>query len=169
MVETHPFGDFVPKDCEYFLLGSFAAKPVDGYDWFFANKRNQFWWILEQVYNLELDTKVKQQDLFQKLRLGISDIILSCERRANSNLDTNLSNLVLNSNAIRKIWTENEIGKIFFSSRFAENLYRHHLKDLIEKHPHIQLITLPSPSPRYATMSKFVKVSRYAKVLPTLA
>ena len=79
MLEIHPFGSFVPKNARILLLGSFTTKPAKGYEWFYANGRNQFWPILEGVYGVELDTKEKQQQLFRKLTMALADIILSCE------------------------------------------------------------------------------------------
>ena len=95
----------------------------------------------------------------------ITDIILSCERKANNNSDTNLINVVLNRE-VSKILKNNKIKKIFFSSKFVEKLYKKHFKDLILKYSKIELITLPSPSPRYAAMSKSEKISKYKQLLP---
>ena len=92
MVETHPFGDFIPKKVRYLMIGSFVTKPSNPYEWFYANGRNQFWPIMEQVYNSMFDTKEKQQQLFRDLEMALTDIILSCERKNNSNLDINLFN-----------------------------------------------------------------------------
>jgi len=36
------------------------------------------------------------------------------------------------------------------------------------QYQNIELITLPSPSPRYASMSKQEKVARYTELLPKL-
>ncbi len=167
-METHSFGYFVPPKCQYLLLGSFVARPVDGYDWFYAHTRNQFWPILQEVYSLELDTKAKQQALFRRLRMAITDIILSCERKVENNSDMNLTRMTFNTEALHKICNENRIKKLFFTSRFVETLFRRQFKDLISERPTTQLITLPSPSPRYATMSKFDKIARYKEFLPGL-
>jgi hypoxanthine-DNA glycosylase len=152
MLEKHPFGNFVPKNAKYLILGSFVTKPVDGYEWFYANGRNQFWPILEEVYKLPLKTIKDQQNLFFKLRMAITDIILECEREKNTHSDTDLKCLVFNAQAITGILDKNKIEKIFFTSRFVENLYRRHFKDQIQKYPEIELVTLPSPSPRYAVL-----------------
>ena len=166
MVEKHPFGVFVPPKSRYLLLGSFVTKPSKSYEWFYANGRNQFWPILEEVYQIGLATKQAQQEMFVNLKMAIADIILECERVNNSNLDINLKNLVFNTNEITKILTDNKIKKIFFTSRFVENLYRRHFKHLIQKYPKIKLVTLPSPSPRYALLTKAQKISLYRKLLP---
>ena len=96
----------------------------------------------------------------------MTDIILECERVKNSSLDTNLKNIVFNTDAISGIIKNNKIDKIFFTSRFVEKLIRRNFKNLISKYPQIELITFPSPSPRYATMKFVDKVDRYKKLLP---
>ena len=166
MIEKHPFGVFVPPNAKYLLLGSFVTKPTHNYEWFYANGRNQFWPILEEVYGAPLQTKNDQQKLFTKLDMAIGDIILECERINNSNLDVNLKCLVFNTKAITQIVEENNIDKIFFTSRYVEKLFRREFKDLILKYPAIELITLPSPSPRYALLTKVQKIVRYKQLLP---
>ncbi len=168
MLETHPFGNFVPKDIKYLLLGSFTGKIVDdSYDWFYGTKRNLFWPIIQEVYGIRFKDKKDKQDLFTKLKIGIADIILSCERSDNNNSDMNLANIVLNKEFI-KILENNKIKKIFFSSKFVEKLFNKYFKGLILSHPKIELIVLPSPSPRYALMTKEEKIKKYREVLPQL-
>lgn len=169
MVERHPFGDFVPKKPKYLMLGSFVTKPSHRYDWFYANGRNQFWPIMAEVYGSSLNTKEKQQNLFIQLEMALADIILACERRHNSNLDVNLFNIVYDTKAVKAIITKNKIQQIFFTSRYVETLFRKHFKDILQLYPKIELICLPSPSPRYAVLSKPEKVKSYKKLLPKLS
>lgn len=170
MIETHPFGNFVPKNTQYLFLGSFTGKLIaeDNYDWFFSTKRNQFWSILKEVYKIKLDTKIEKQGLFRRLKMAITDIILSCERRVNNNSDMNLINIVFNTPAITNIIQKNKIKTIFFSSRFAEHLFKKQFKNIVQQYPEIELITLPSPSPRYAAMSKDDKIKKYRQLLPKI-
>lgn len=168
MAETHPFGVFVPKNTKYLFLGSFVAKASPDYDWFFSSKRSQFWPILREIYKLPLQTKEQKQRLFEKLGLAITDIILECDRTANNSLDSSLANLVINRTAINEILKNNPVEKIYFSSRFAESLFKKYFRDLISKYPKIELVTLPSPSPRYAAMAKQEKLMRFKVLLPKL-
>jgi len=153
------------------ILGSFAAK--DGklgvlYDWYYSNGRNQFWPMLEEVYKIKLRDKKTQQNLFRKLSIAIADIIYQCKRQKKSSLDVHLTSFVYNTIPITKILQKNLLKKIFFTSRFVEKEYKKHFKDLIDKYPDIELITLPSPSPRYASMKKEEKIKIYTTVLPKL-
>lgn len=168
MVEGHPFGDFVPNKPKYLMLGSFPTKPSHRYDWFYANGRNQFWPIMEEVYGSKFETRDKQQKLFSQLEMALADIILSCERKHNSNLDVNLFNLVYNIEGITAIITKNRLKQIFFTSKYVETVFRKHFKDILQHYPKVELICLPSPSPRYAVLSKQEKVKHYRKLLPKL-
>lgn len=173
MIETHPFGNFVPANTRYLILGSFTGKRTEdsiknGYDWFYGTKRNQFWPIMEEVYGLSLKTKIEKQNLFTKLGIAITDIILSCGRKSNSNLDVNLTNIVFNTQTIIDILEKNHIKTIFFTSRFVEKLFKRHFKNILPQYPEIKFVALPSPSPRYAVMSRQEKIERYKNVLPKL-
>lgn len=168
MIEVHPFGDFIPKNSKYLLLGSFTTKPKHDYVWFYANGRNHFWPIMEEVFDVKLKTKDIQQKLFEDLHMALADIIYSCERKNGSNLDNNLTNIVYNIDGVTNIIRNSRIKKIFFSSRFVEGKFKQLFKDLVEQHPQIELIYLPSPSPRYAAMSRQEKIITYRKLLPSL-
>lgn len=167
----NPFKVFSPPNAKYFILGSFAAKDSKrgvAYDWYYSNGRNQFWRILEVVYGIDLNDKSTQQSHFSKLGIAIADIILSCERMGNSSLDTRLTNLEYNIAAISDVLKKNSIKTILFTSRFVETHYKRHFKELITEFPNIELTTLPSPSPRYARMSKEEKIKKYSEVFPKL-
>lgn len=167
-METHPFGSFVPFNARYLLLGSFTGKLVDGYDWFYASKRNQFWPILEEVYEVKLRTRKQMQQLFTTLGMAIADIIYQCDRKRCSNLDANLTNIVYAVEDIAHILKNNRITTIFFTSRFVEGKFRRIFKEAFNWQPGIELVTLPSPSPRYAVMTKPQKIKRYKEMLPKL-
>jgi len=168
MIEKHPFGNFVTKKTKYLMLGSFVTKPTNPYEWFYANGRNHFWLIMEEVYGLELKTKSTQKELFVHLKMALADIILSCERMKNSSLDVNLFNITYNTKVINDIIKQKKVEKIFFTSRFVENLFRRQFRDIVLEYSEIELICLPSPSPRYATMTKQAKIKRYKVLLPKL-
>ena len=168
MIETHPFGDYIPKNARYLLLGSFTTKPQNDYVWFYANGRNHFWPIMEEVYNRKLSRKKQQQKLFADLGMALADIIYSCERRNNSNLDNNLTNIIYNIAGVNNIVRNNQIKKIYFSSRFVEMKFKQLFKEVMDQYPQIDLLYLPSPSPRYAAMSRQAKITTYMKLLPKI-
>jgi G:T/U-mismatch repair DNA glycosylase len=130
--------------------------------------RNQFWPILEEVYEVRLQTRQEMQELLGTLHMAIADIIYQCERRMGRSLDTNLVNIVYAVEDITRILESNPITTIFFTSRFVETRFRRVFKEVVTRHPAIQLVALPSPSPRYARIGKEQKISLYMDLLPKL-
>ena len=175
MIETHPFGSFAPPGATSLLLGSFTAKEAfdpqkkDSYVWFYSTPRNQFWPIFREVYGARLQAREEMQELFATLGMAIADIIHQCERRGGSSLDTNLTNIVYATEEITQVLENSPITRIFFTSRWVEARFRRVFKEVINRYPAIELVALPSPSPRYARMSRAQKVDRYKELLPRLA
>lgn len=170
MLETHPFGSFVPPHAKYLLLGSFPGRIESRYgDWFYETRHGQFWPIIEEVYEVKLKSKTDKIRLFTRLKIALSDVIYSCIRAKGNNSDTNLVNCIYNIKGVTKILKENKIEKIFFTSQFVEHKFRRFFKDLMEKYSQIELITLPSSSPRYAKMTLEEKIKRCGKLLPMLS
>jgi hypoxanthine-DNA glycosylase len=176
MLETHPFSIYIPPNVEYIILGSFAGRQAvkgtpttdESYDWYYGTKRNLFWPLLEEVYGTELRNKNDKQELFKKLNMAIADIIYQCERKNGNNLDSNLENIVYNIESITKIFDNNQIKKIYFTSQFVKVRFKKVFKDVINRYPNIELISLPSPSTRYAIMNKEQKSKRFKELLPNL-
>jgi hypothetical protein len=100
--------------------------------------------------------------------MAITDIMYQCERRDNNSSDTNLIGIVYNTVAITEVLENYPVETIFFSSRFVEKEFKKHFADLIEAFSKLIFVTLPSPSPRYASMSKKEKVERCRVLLPKL-
>ncbi len=166
-IEIHPFEPFIPGDARYLIIGSFPGKGQTEVDiksdhWFYGAKRNTFWKILEAVYNIPLKDKHSKQNLFVQTKIGIADIILKAIRKNNTNSDSNLEIIELNDIAIKEIITSNNIVIVFFTSKFVEKLCKRVLPEITHT------IVLPSPSPRFATMSLSEKVVIYKKYLPKL-
>ncbi|MAT45088.1 MAG: DNA-deoxyinosine glycosylase [Anaerolineaceae bacterium] len=174
MLETHPFGNFVPNNATTLILGSFTGRQAvkgksytyEAYDWFYGTPRNQFWPMIEAVYGVALPTKKSKQDLFTKHGIAITDIIYQCERQDGNNSDSNLKNIVYNQQAILEIVASHPIQTILFTSRFVERKFRAEFKHILEGYPNIEYHVLPSPSPRYASMKKEEKIKRYHDLLP---
>lgn len=172
MIEIHPFKPFVPKKAKYLILGSFVGRNNtypkghrDSEAWFYGAKRNQFWTILEKAYGVKLEGKKDKQKLLTKLKVAITDIILSCERSSQSNLDIHLSNITFNTKTIGEILKHHSIQKIYFTSRFVEKNFKRYFSFIIKKFPHPSLVLLPAPSPRH-TLPIQTKGRIYKSLLP---
>ena len=168
MIEKHILGNFLPKGAKYLVLGSFFAKGLHstlGYDWYYGSRFNQFWRIIEEVYDVTLKDKASKIQLFTELKMGIADIIYSCERENGNSSYSNLTNITYNYSIIELLNTK-EIDVIYFTSVFVEKNFRKLFLPKIKDPSHIKLTTLPSPSPRYARLRIDEKVVIYSQLLP---
>jgi hypoxanthine-DNA glycosylase len=164
-IETHPFTAFIPENVTVIIVGSFPGREVTHKiltedEWFYSTKRNQFWKIISGVYHLDLSTKIEKQSLFKKHGIGIVDLFLKVKRKAANNMDQNLQVIEYNDKAIKEILSNHRIKKIFFTSRFVEKTFH-------QIFPGVKMgECLPSPSPRFATMSLQEKIKIYQQKLP---
>jgi hypoxanthine-DNA glycosylase len=151
IIERHPFDAFIPANIQTLILGSFPGKEqtqieIDNTMWFYGAPRNQFWKILELVYNRPLKNRKEKQQLFEELGIGITDIIKSTIRKSGTNLDENLEIKEYNTDTIKNILTRHH-PKVLFTSRFVEKEF----KKLFPNYSNTDI--LPSPSPRYFKLS----------------
>jgi hypoxanthine-DNA glycosylase len=166
-IETHPFKPYVPPNATVLIIGSFPGRDITQRNttddtWFYGTRRNQFWDIISSVYDIELKTTEDKKELFNKAGIAIADIFLSIKRTGENNSDTSLEVVTYNDKAIKKILANTSFQHIFFTSKFVE-------KQFLKIFPGIKNgESLPSPSPRYARMSKQEKIAYYKKKLPVL-
>lgn len=165
-IEKHPFEAFVPDRMTCLIIGSFPGKEqtqctVGPHHWFYGAPRNQFWKILELVYNRPLPTRYEKQQLFEEAGIGVADLIQSCVRTNGTNLDENLQVKTYNDAAIRKI-LDSFHPKVLFTSRFVERTFR----KLFPQYSNTDI--LPSPSPRYFRLSIKDKAAVFKEKLPAL-
>jgi hypoxanthine-DNA glycosylase len=164
-IEAHPFEPFIPPNSTVLIVGSFPGREQTndkgGVDqWFYGAKRNQFWTILSEVYQTELKSTESKRQLFKIKGIAITDILLKIRRMENSNLDNKIEIVEYNDKAIKSILETSNFKTIFFTSKFVQ---KHFLK-LFPKTVNGEC--LPSPSPRYARMSKTDKIIYYKNKLP---
>ncbi len=111
----------------------------------------------------ELETRTDKMQLFNDLRMAIADVILSCERKKNSNLDRNLIHRVYSCEAVERILFHNPIERIFFTGKGVRREFEKHFRcpDTVV------LIDLPSPSPAYFRMSSAGKADSWRAAFMT--
>ncbi len=158
-IEFHPLAPFLPNKPKKLIIGSFPGKEqtqtIANELWYYGAKRNQFWKIMEGVYQVPLNNPELQKNLFEKEGIAITDVIYAAKRRTNTNLDNNLEIVAYNENVLHQILNQYSFEQIFFTSKFVE--YHFH-KKLRFQHPGI---CLPSPSPRFAKISIDEKINIY--------
>src|SRR5882762_4800908 len=98
MVETHPFGNFVPPNAQCLVLGSF---PTHNKNWrfnsFYPGRANFFWRMLSEIYHHKFNHTSGDEAGKERLALcaekgiAISDTIYRAQRKiATSSKDSDL-------------------------------------------------------------------------------
>jgi hypoxanthine-DNA glycosylase len=142
------------------ILGSFPGRESLEKKEYYANKYNQFWRIISDLFSTELeclgyDSKIK---FLLKHGIGLWDIVKSCRRKGSS--DNKI--LDIESNDIAKLLTKHSnIKVIFLNGRRAQRV--------LVKNQNINLkaIYLPSTSPAHA-ISYLDKKKAWAQILKFL-
>ena len=167
-LEYHPFGSFIPPNVQYLVVGTFpgrlfSQRPFDENEAdanaFSYGGRNQFWRIMEKIYQVELPTRESKKQLFQSLNIGLLDVIQACRRKKASNLDTDLTDIIWNQAEFDYIFKENAIENVFCTGKAVAQIFQ-------KWYPEQPCVALPSPSPLYAVMRFEEKVDFYKKVFP---
>lgn len=170
-LEYHPFGNFIPNNVQYLVVGTFAGRQYSqrskeeneaDLTAFSYGGRNQFWRIMEKLYDVELTTRDHKKQLFQDLNIGLLDLIHACRRKKQSNLDSDLTDIVWNNAEFERIFKEKAIENVFCTGIGVAKIFQ-------KWYPHKPFIALPSPSPLFATMRFEDKLNFYKNVFPQKA
>jgi G:T/U-mismatch repair DNA glycosylase len=164
--EKHPFASFSPPNARYLMLGSFPcnrnlrqenAQPEYG-EWFYCGSgKSAFWTIVERVYDRQLTVGARQDKakLFEEIGMAITDIALEINRKKPDCLDTSLTITQYNTEAIVKIFSERNIEKVFFTSRFVETQFNKHIKKHLVAADFIgEYLLSPSPAANPSILSR---------------
>ncbi len=156
----HPFKPIVFDDTKILILGTFPSLDSFKYDFYYAHKRNRFWKIMGEIFAMPVETKERKIELLKFAKIGLYDIVASCERQNSS--DGNLKNCILSDiPSILKIHPT--IKMIAFTGQKAAKLYDKEYKNLS-----VKTVTLPSPSPAFASMRYEEKREIYKRYLISL-
>lgn len=128
-IEAHPnwFYDFYPMYT--LILGSFPPeKSKHSFPFYYPNKQNRFWNVLEQIAQCKLDKDIsdvykavkERKQLMQNLHLGVENIGLKIIRKNNSSLDTNIK-IIEYQDTVRIVRNHTELKRIMLSGFSAKN------------------------------------------------
>ena len=168
ILEVHPFGALVSPDTRYLVVGTFPGRQFSQRSSaeneadvlaFSYGGRNQFWRIMEKIYAVELPDRASKQQLFKEKQLGMMDLIAACRRKKDSNLDTDLTDIVWNKPAFEHLFATQEIRTVFCTGKAVATIFTKWFPDK-------RCIALPSPSPLFAAMRFEEKLTFYQSVFP---
>lgn len=153
----HPFKPVIFKESRVLILGSFPSVKSREVDFYYGNKNNRFFKILEVIFDEKIgESKEAKIDFLKRHKIALFDVVKSCEIVGSS--DSSIS--VKEVNDIGKLIENTDIEKILLNGKKAYEVFQKYIK--IDK---IKYFYIPSSSPANASFSLDRLVFEYRKQL----
>lgn len=152
MIEIHPYGEFIPPNARWMIIGSFPIGKFTNpkkrsqignheMDFFFGGEKNLLWKLLGKCFEKDLSTKQDVVSFLMDKKIAMGDVIKSCHRKGGGSSDKDLEKIVWNQGLLKEI-ENHRIKKIFFTSRQVEIWFNKLFPDT----QNLEKVTLISPS-----------------------
>lgn len=155
MKVVHNLKPIYNSDSKILILGSIPSTISRECNFYYANKSNRFWKIIEILFNEKFETNKQKENFLLKNNIALWDVIKSCDIKGSN--DSSIKNI--ETNDINKILNETNIKYIFCTGKKSHELFNRYFK------VDIPVIYLPSPSSANATFSLNDLVKHYKKIL----
>ena len=156
----HPFKPVIFKESRVLILGSFPSVKSREVDFYYGNKNNRFFKILEVIFDEKIgESKEEKIDFLKRHKIALFDVVKSCEIVGSS--DSSLS--VKEVNDIGKLIENTDVEKILLNGKKAFEIFQKYIK--IDK---VKYFYIPSSSPANASFSLDRLVFEYRKQLEYL-
>lgn len=142
MLVKHTLKPIYNEYSKVLILGSIPSIKSRENNFYYANKQNRFWNIINTLFNVKLKTNEEKREFLLNNNIALFDVIKECE--INGSNDSSIKNIKINN--IEKIINKSNIKYIFLTGKTAYNLYKKHFNNL-----KIDYYYLPSPSSANAT------------------
>ena len=156
----HPFKPVIFKESRVLILGSFPSVKSREVDFYYGNKNNRFFKILEVIFDEKIgESKEAKIDFLRRHKIALFDVVKSCEIVGSS--DSSIS--VKEVNDIGKLIENTDVEKILLNGKKAFEIFQKYIK--IDK---VKYFYIPSSSPANASFSLDRLVYEYRKQLEYL-
>ncbi len=155
----HPFDPIVDKNSKILILGSFPSVISRENNFYYANKTNRFWPVMETLFHTELIDKQSKIEFCLANKIALWDVIKSCKIHKSS--DSSIRDVVVNR--IDLLIEDSSIELLVFNGKKAYDLFLKSYKTL-----EIKRIVLPSTSSANASTSFDKLLEEYSKIKEVL-
>lgn len=154
----HPLKPIYDSHSQILILGSMPSVISRAQNFYYANKQNRFWPILENLFKVKLQTPEEKTNFLLTHHIALWDTIKSCEIIGSS--DASIKNIKVNN--INKLLKETQIKVIFCTGQKSYTTFQKYIKCNKE------VILLPSPSSANATYNLEKLINSYKIIKKTL-
>lgn len=145
--QTHPFEPVICSDSKILILGSFPSPDSQTDGFYYGNSRNNFWKLLEELFNTPLKNESKEIkiEFLKSHHIGLYDV--AKKAIAPNSSDSDLK--VIEPSPIDELVKNTQIKAIFTNGGKANEEYsKFFLQENSQKYIALPAINLPSTSPR---------------------
>lgn len=150
MKVIHNIKPIYNKNSKILILGSMPSITSRNNNFYYSNKSNRFWPIINKLFNVNLNTIEDKINFLLNNNIALWDIIKSCD--INASQDSSIKNIEINN--INKILKHSKIKHIYCEGLKAYQITKKYYKNL-----NIPITYLSSTSSAYAkkTLDDLVK------------
>lgn len=131
-MNNYPFDPFCDENSEILILGSYPGPNSRNEGFYYADKRNQFWRLLSEIYNETIpESREEKESFLKRHHIALWDV---CKEADVTNANDN--SLICNEkNEIKDLLEKcPNIKRILCAGRKAERLFRKYNKNLEYKY-----------------------------------
>lgn len=151
MKVIHNLKPIYNENSKILILGSMPSVISRKSEFYYANKTNRFWKILEILFSVHLESSKEKKEFLLQNKIALWDVIKSCDIKGSS--DSSIKNIEVND--IPSLLKETNIVCIFCTGKKAYELLNKYFKLDVE------VIYLPSPSSANASFTLEKLVNQY--------
>lgn len=145
---TRGLDPVISQDCRILILGSFPSDLSLQKSEYYANPRNDFWKIIEEILGIPLSLSYPERiSRLNNKRVGLWDVVRSCSRSGSA--DSTIRNTCLNP-ICQLLEKYSDIRCLACNGRKAETGLSAVFRANIALSRHVDIIYLPSTSPAHA-------------------
>lgn len=152
----HNLDPIYNNNSKVLILGSLPSIESRKQKFYYMNKQNRFWKIMENLYEVELNTTQDKVKFLYKNNIALWDVISSCDITNSS--DSSIKNVIPNN--IKELVDNSKVTRIFCLGKTAFNLYNKYIKNI----NNIDLYYLPSSSSANAKYS-LTELTNFYKII----
>ena len=145
MQKVHTIKPIYNANSKILILGSMPSVISTKENFYYANKNNRFWQIINILFKVDLKTNNEKIEFLHKNNIAMWDVIKSCDIEKSS--DASIKNV--KTNDIKNLLKNTNIKYIICIGNKSYQLYLKYL----DKQINLPLIKLPSTSSANATYS----------------
>lgn len=156
---NHELEIFINDNSTSLILGSFPSVKSREYGFYYSHPQNRFFMVLSRVFDEPCPNNIEERKIFlTKHHIALYDVVEECDI-LNSD-DSSIKNVIPID--IEGILTKYpHIKVIGITGKKAAELFDKYLKDKVD----IDVIYLPSSSPRNARMKIEVLIDKYKAII----